>query len=112
MSASVEQIARVCHEANRAWCAASGDPSQVEWEDAPDWQRDSAIEGVQAALAGATSEELHESWCAFKRADGWSHGAVKDAGARTHPCLVPYAELPPAQQAKDALFGAIVRALS
>jgi len=37
---------------------------------------------------------------------------AKDAVAKTHPCLVDYDDLPPAQQAKDALFAAVVLALS
>jgi hypothetical protein len=103
------QIARVCHEANRALQVLQGDPAvSPAWDDAPDWQCASAADGVVQALAGATPEQLHESWCEFKRADGWTYGPVKDAGARTHPCLVPYAELPAAQR----LFAAIVAALS
>ncbi|MCF8784132.1 RyR domain-containing protein [Rhodococcus ruber] len=106
-------IARICHEANRAVQIETGDPAvSPQWNDAPEWQRASAIEGVEKAQAGATPEQLHESWCEFKRADGWVFGEVKDADAKTHPCLVPYSELPPEQRAKDALFQAIVHALS
>lgn len=106
-------IARICHEANRAVQIETGDPAvSPRWDDAPEWQRASAIEGVEKAQAGATPEQLHESWCEFKRADGWVFGEVKDADAKTHPCLVPYRELPPEQRAKDALFQAIVQALS
>lgn len=111
MSAT-DAIARVCHEANRGWCEANGDFSQKSWDLAEDWQRQSACVGVKAALEGCTSEELHESWCRTKVADGWAWGATKDADAKTHPCLVPYADLPAEQQRKDALFGAVVRALS
>lgn len=110
--AGVEEIARVCHEANRAWCEANGDTSQVPYDHAEGWQRDSAIEGVQAALEGATPEQLHESWCAAKVRDGWVYGEVKDAVAKTHPCLVRYDLLPEDQRLKDHLFGAIVGALS
>jgi len=46
-SMNVEQVARVAHEANRAYCESIGDTSQVRWEDAPQWQRDSALKGVQ-----------------------------------------------------------------
>lgn len=109
---STEAIARVCHEANSAWCAATGDHSQVPWNEAPEWQRESAYEGVWKALDGATSRELHESWCAAKVRDGWHYGEVKDPEAKTHPCLVDYDELPEEQRRKDALFGAIVKALS
>lgn len=105
-------IASVCHEANRAYCLTQGDTSQLPWTDAPQWQRESAIVGVEKALEGAGPEELHESWTAQKVADGWVYGDVKDADKKTHPCLVPYDQLPAAQQRKDALFGAIVSALA
>ncbi len=105
-------IAQVCHAANRALQLIAGDPApSPEWSDAPDWQRDSAIEGVAAAQAGATPEQQHEAWCDSKRREGWAYGPVKDAAAKTHPCLVPYADLPPEQQVKDAVFIAIVGAL-
>jgi hypothetical protein len=107
------QIARVCHEANRALQVETGDPAvSPPWDEVPEWQRTSAVEGVQAALGGATPEQLHESWCAAKERDGWTHGEVKDAAARTHPCLVPYEELPAEQRAKDHLFAAVVAALA
>jgi hypothetical protein len=110
--ATVEQIARVCHEANRAWCEANGDRSQRPWVAAEEWQRESAMEGVKAALDGQGPEELHESWCQSKLRDGWVYGEAKDAEAKTHPCLMPYDLLPPEQRAKDHLFLAVVRALS
>lgn len=109
---TTEQIARVCHEANRAYCAAIGDLSQVSWETAPGWQRDSAVQGVAKAQAGEGPEALHESWSAQKIAAGWRYGTEKNAEDKTHPRLVPYSELPAEQQAKDRLFGAVVVALS
>lgn len=90
-----------------------GDTSQPRWEDAPDWQKESAIAGVIGILEGRITnpEQSHESWMAQKVADGWTFGEVKDPTAKTHPCMVPYSELPPSQQAKDGVFHAIVRAL-
>lgn len=110
MPTKIETIARACHEANRAWCIHHGDTSQVAWEDAPENIRQSAIAGVQIAADGATPEQQHDSWCAFKRADGWTYGHTKDADAKTHPCLVPYADLPTEQKAKDAIYIGVVRA--
>jgi RyR domain len=108
-----QQIARICHEANRALqCVNGEDEPSPAWADAPEWQRESAAEGVASALAGESAEELHESWCQHKITDGWRYGEVKDGTAKTHPCLVPYAELPEGQRRKDALFHAIVGALS
>ncbi len=106
-------IAIVCHEANRAYCAVNGDLSQPIWDDAPDWQRESALLGVQHALDNpeARPEDSHKSWLAQKEADGWTYGEVKDPEAKTHPCFVPYEELPAEQQLKDKLFLAVARAL-
>lgn len=104
----IERKARACHEINRAYCAGLGDMSQVTWEDAPEWQKESARKGVVVALNGATPEQLHESWMAVKRAEGWTYGPVKDPDAKQHPCFVPYAELPQAQRIKDFLFRAAV----
>ena len=41
-----EDIAKVAHEVNRAYCEALGDTSQLSWEDAPEWQKASARAGV------------------------------------------------------------------
>lgn len=103
-------LAMIAHEANRAYCRSIGDDSQPAWDDAPEWQRDSAIKGIEGALNGNTPEQQHESWMAVKEADGWVYGEVKDPNAKTHPCMVPYAQLPAEQQVKDHLYSAVVRA--
>lgn len=85
--------------------------SQKPWSEAPEWQRQSAIDGVKVALAGATPEQQHEAWCASKRRDGWVYGPVKIPDAKVHPCLVLYADLPAQQRAKDSLYGGVVRGM-
>lgn len=106
-------IAQVAHEINRAYCAALGDGTQATWDDAPDWQKQSTLAGVEMHLANpdATPEESHQSWLEKKLADGWSYGEVKDAEKQEHPCCLPYEELPPEQKAKDYLFRAVVHQL-
>jgi hypothetical protein len=110
----VERIARVCHEANRAYCLALGDKSQKPWEKAPEWQRASAIEGVKFHIAnpGAPASASHENWMKQKAADGWIFGEAKDEEKKTHPCMVAFDKLPVEQQAKDHIFAGIVAALS
>jgi hypothetical protein len=106
----IELIARTCHEANRVLQLSSDDENpSYPWHLASDEQKKSAIEGVKVALEGATAEELHESWSRQKLADGWVYGPFKDEGIKTHPCLVPYSELPEKQQLKDHMFRAIVK---
>lgn len=105
----VEHIARICHEANRKLQLFFSDPApSPEWDDAPQWQKTSAITGVELALAGATPEDLHKSWCDTKIAEGWRFGQTKDAEKKTHPCLVDYDLLPMDQRLKDHIFFAIV----
>ena len=108
------QIAEICHEANRALCQRLGDRSQSMWDTAPQWQRDSAINRVEWCRNNpdAPHSANHDNWMKEKVEKGWSYGPEKDETAKTHPCLVPFENLPPEQQAKDRLFGAIVGALS
>ena len=106
------QIAKVCHEANRAYCAVLGDLNQPTWEDAPDWQKSSAMNGVIHAMnPDAEPSDSHASWLAEKAADGWKYGPAKDPEKKEHPCFMPYADLPPEQKIKDVLFLAVARAL-
>lgn len=104
--------ARAAHETNRAYCLALGDNSQPAWDEAPDWQRTSALNGVAGVLSGNTPEQSHESWLAEKRDTGWKYGPVKDPVKKEHPCFVPYAELPPEQKAKDSVYVSVVRAMA
>lgn len=113
MDKKVEDIARVCHEANRAYCLSIGDASQVPWDEAPDWQKQSIIRGVQFHLMNpdATPSHGHDSWLMEKRFQGWKWGPTKDESKKEHPCFVNYSELPEEQKRKDSLFKSIVDAL-
>lgn len=111
---SVDDIARVCHEVNRAYCQGIGDNSQPAWEDAPEWQRENAVKGVLLHLGNpdAGPQASHESWMAEKLAAGWKYGPVKDPANLEHPCMVAFEHLPREQQAKDYIFRGVVHALA
>ncbi|RYF45877.1 MAG: hypothetical protein EOO27_40530 [Comamonadaceae bacterium] len=106
-------IAAVAHAVNAAYCASIGDDSQSDWSSAPQWQKDSALAGVEMHLANpdATPEQSHAAWLAQKDADGWKFGPLKDVDKKEHPCFLPYADLPAEQRSKDYLFRAVVHAL-
>ncbi len=111
---TIEQIAEVCHEVNRAYCESLGDKSQPAWKDAPDWQKKSAWNGVLLHLENPnlTPENSHNNWLEEKYSGGWMYGKEKDTEKKTHPCCVPYNELPSDQKAKDYIFSQVVRSLS
>jgi hypothetical protein len=109
----VEEIAKICHMTNKAYCETLGDNSQPDWEDAPDWQKQSAINGVKFHLENpdAKPSHSHEEWLKEKEATGWKYGPVKNPETKEHPCFVPYEQLPEDQKKKDSLFIAIVNTL-
>lgn len=109
---SDEVIAEVAHEANRAIQRQTGEVVNFPWENTSIEMRTSIISGVAGIRDGKTPEESHEAWCDYKAAEGWTYGPVKDFAAKTHPCLVAYADLPPEQRTKDSLFSSIVHALT
>lgn len=108
-----EDIARTAHEVNKAYCEALGDNSQPAWEDAPEWQRESARMGVDLHTMGDFGPEASHiiSWMRQKEDDGWVYGPVKNPDKKEHHCMVPFDQLPREQQAKDFIFRGVVHAL-
>ncbi len=109
----ITAIAVVCHQATKAWCELNGDTSIKNWNEAHDWQRDGCIAGVKFRLENPDSgiDASHNAWMAGKEADGWSYGEIKDADKKTHPCMVPYGQLPEYQRKNDAVFCGVIDAL-
>lgn len=110
---SIAEVAILCHEANRAYCEAIGDHSQPSFYKAPDWRMNSAKDGVLYHLMNPASQprDSHGNWMKTKIAEGWVYGEEKNPVAKTHHCLVPFEQLPQAQQAKDYIFHSIVKTL-
>lgn len=114
MKSLAHSIARVAHEVNAAYCRSLGDYTQPAWENAPEWQQKSAIAGAELHLSdpSLSASASHAAWMAIKVAEGWVYGPEKDAEKKTHPCLVPFDELPPEQRAKDFIFQGVVHAIA
>ena len=85
----------------------------MPWEEAPDWQKESCVEGMKAHMHDPymTPADSHASWLEHKKSEGWTYGPEKNADKKEHPCMVPYGELPPEQRTKDYLFKAVADAL-
>ncbi len=66
---TTEEIAEICHEANRIYCESLNDNSQAYWDNAPQWQIDSAIKGVEAIRNNLNSKpsDSHDNWLKEKK---------------------------------------------
>lgn len=112
MSKTFEKAARLAHEVNRLYALSHGETNVFpQWDDAPDDIKDSAYAGVEYLFANpkASAEDQHNAWCRHRVMSGWTYGSVKDLEAKTHPCLVPYKDLPLQQRLKDEIYQTIVR---
>ena len=111
--AAVMKIAQVVHEAVRAWQRANGQTTAPPWSRAPKWMKQASKEAVLWRIENprAPSSAQHEQWLAQKRAAGWKHGKTKNGARKTHPLLVPYADLPEVERRKDAMVGALIDSL-
>lgn len=52
-------------------------------------------------LAEEMAKNVHEVWAAGRMAEGWIYGEVRDDARKTHPCLLPYEELPESEKEYD-----------
>ena len=109
----ITDIAQVAHEINKEYCLAMGDSSQLPWDEAPAWQKESAVLGVMFHVENpdAGPDASHNSWMKQKIDTGWKYGEVKYADKKEHPCIVPFEDLPMQQQFKDYLFRQVVHSL-
>ena len=50
-------------------------------------------------LVEMMAKNVHEVWAAARMEQGWKYGERRDDALKTHPCLVPYDDLP--EEEKD-----------
>jgi len=54
-----------------------------------------------AELSEMLAKNTHEVWAGSRINDGWTYGEKRDDVKLTHPCLVPYDELPETEKEYD-----------
>lgn len=52
-------------------------------------------------LSELIAENVHEVWAKSRMDEGWTYGEKRDDMLKTHPCLIPYNELPEEEKAYD-----------
>ena len=65
------------------------------------------IERQCGPLRSDSPEELHGSWMQAYVEMGWIYGETYDRDSKTHPDMVPYAQLGQLEQDKDLVFVAL-----
>ena len=53
------------------------------------------------SLAEQLAANTHDVWAAGRIKDGWTYGPVRNDAEKTHPCLIPYDELPDDEKEYD-----------
>lgn len=108
------EIARVAHEVNAAYCRSIGDDDIIGWDETTEEHKACLVAGVNQHLEDSemTPEASHESWLAQKTTDNWILGDEVDHELKTHPLMVPYADVPAEQRVKDHLFKAVVNSMA
>lgn len=102
--------AHFVYEVCRIEAIASGRPIVPEvWEERPEDFREQMSKTVDRIIANpdTTPEAEHDSWVRAYVAMGWTWGAQRDPIAKTHPDMVPFDQLSPLEQEKDAVFLAV-----
>lgn len=52
-------------------------------------------------LVEQMAKNVHEVWAETRIKQGWTYGKQRDDKLKTHPCLVPYEELPEEEREYD-----------
>ena len=52
-------------------------------------------------LVEEMSKNVHDVWSETRISQGWTYGEQRDDALKTHPCLIPYEELPDSEKEYD-----------
>jgi hypothetical protein len=106
-----ERRSRFVYDAARLAAQAAGAPIvPVPWDEREKAFRDQfrrVIERQCGEQRSRSPEELHGSWMQAYFAMGWVYGPEYSRERKTHPDLVPYADLGQLERDKDAVFVAL-----
>ncbi len=106
-----ERRAEFVYNAARLAAQAAGAPViPVLWAEREDAFRSQFLPVISRQCGpqrSASPEELHGSWMQAYFAMGWTFGEKYDREVKTHPDLVPYAQLGQLERDKDAVFVAL-----
>ncbi len=103
-----ERRAEFVYDAARLAAMAAQAPIIPEsWTDREEAFRKQFVEVIErqcGEMRSGSPEELHGSWMQAYIDMGWQYGPERDVDKKTHPDMVPYAQLGQLEQDKDSVF--------
>jgi hypothetical protein len=113
---STTDVARQLHTVNSAYTLvlrgnAPPDLAAIPtFDEAPPYQRDTFLSLTKKIVGKRpiTPTEVHQEWIDLMKGNGWTRGTLNEHN-KTHPLLVPYADLPANEQIRAVLFIAAVQ---
>lgn len=111
MNELIEQRAKFVYEAARLAMQAANTPIiPVPWDGREEPFKAQFLKAIEQQCGEQRShspEQHHVNWMQVYFAMGWVHGVEYNREKKTHPDLVPYAELGQLERDKDAVFVAL-----
>ena len=111
MKTLTERRAEFVYNAARLAAEAANAPIvPVPWDEREQPFKDQFLEVIERQTGEQRSrspEELHGGWMQAYIAMGWRYGSEYSMDNKTHPDLVPYADLHQIEKDKDAVFVAL-----
>lgn len=107
MEISPETLAAMIHGVTSRIARPDGTVPK-SWEGISQDSRDMAVRAVESIMAGdpLTAEAGHELWMRLKIEAGWTCGPFCFEN-RTHPCIMPFDDLPISEKLKDQTWAAL-----
>src|SRR5271166_54070 len=78
----------------------------VHWDPKPVDTVNVSLPDDVLELIELLAENAHDNWGRQRISEGWSYGPERNDNMRTHPLLVPYAELPESEKDYDRKLAA------
>lgn len=106
MKMKVEDIAKICHDANASLRKVLGEEPSKCWDDLTEEQQNGVAAGVKyffglwqrgVRQGPVVAELMHSNWIC----------SMVEQGVTDHPNMVPYSDLTDEQRVKDFLFAGI-----
>ena len=81
------------------------DSTKKRMPDSSESKKEPTLKNIefQKANPDATPAELHRAWLKQKNHEGWSFALVLDSVKKEDPCFVPFDDLSPELQSRDAV---------